>query len=233
MLRIKKAYYLTLIIAGFVSCNEALAPESASLGYEYFPINTGDVRIYDVLRIDHNVDFSIDTTRYQLKEVVGDTFVSGGEESYRIERFTRLNETEEWLLNSVWSTRINAYQAIVVENNVPIIKLSFPLEEDRRWDGNAMNTKTYDEFKMVNLGRPANIDDLVFSETVEMIKEEALDPTQTVTDNFHKEFFARDIGMIYRVDIDKTYCTGSPCAETKIAFGLEIEYKLIEYQLFD
>ena len=217
-----------------LACNEAVSPETVDLGYDYFPLNTGDLRVYEVTRIDHNLDQSSDTLRYQLKEVVGEKFSSGGEESFRLERFTRLDETEEWQEDSVWSARRNTFQAVVVENNVPIIKLSFPLEEDRRWDGNAMNSKEYDEFKMVNLDAAYTVNGVNFAPSLEMVKEEALDATQRVTDSFHKEYFARDIGMIYRIDIDRKYCSVEDCVEPGIIeFGLEVEYKLIEYQLLE
>ena len=55
-----------------------------------------------------------------------------------------------------------------------------------------------------------------------------------MTDSFHKEYFARDIGMIYRLDIDRKYCPLEDCEDSgRIEFGLEVEYKLIEYQLVE
>ena len=233
MVKISKAYYLIFILMGLIGCHEALSPDPASLGYDYFPLNTGDIRIYNVLRIEHKTDLTSDTTRYQLKEVVGSTFTSGGEESYKLERYTRLTEADDWQAGEVWSARINNYQAVVVENNVPIIKLSFPLTEDRRWDGNAMNSLAYDEFKMINLGDPFIVETQHFVSSLEMVKEEALDPSESVTDSYHKEYFARGVGLIYRVDIDRKYCNEEPCPPSKIDFGLELEYKLIDYQLHD
>ena len=115
------------------------APEPVDLGYEYFPLNFGEIRVYEVQKIEHKVAQLSDTTYYQLKEVVGEAFKSGNEDVYPIERYVRENENLAWRLDSVWSARRNAYQAVVVENNISIIKLSFPLEEGRRWDGNAMN----------------------------------------------------------------------------------------------
>lgn len=228
-------YYLIVIITGIFSCSESLSPDPASLGYAYFPLKTGDMHVYEVVRIDHKPDLTSDTTKYQMMEVVGDKFISGGEESYKIERYTRLEPMDEWQIEAVWSARLNTYQAIVVEDNVPIIKLSFPLEENRRWDGNAMNTLEFDEFKMVNLGQPYALEILTFTSTVEMVKEDAFDPSKTTTDNYKIEVFAKDVGMIYRHDIERAYCNANedPCQSGDIAFGLEMEYKLIEYQLVD
>jgi hypothetical protein len=220
------------MIVGLTACNEMLSPDPTTLGYDYFPLSTGDTRIYDVTLIEHNVDLSSDTTYYQLKEVVGELFTAGGQDSYRIERFTRSNDTEGWQVDSVWIARRNTYQAIVVENNIPIIKLSFPVQEDRRWDGNAMNSREYDEFKMINTGKSFELAGAAYDRTVELVKEDALDPTQKVSDNLHKEIFAYGIGMIYRIDVDRKYCNFNDCPNTVIIeFGREVEYKLIDYQV--
>ena len=93
-----------------------------------------------------------------------------------------------------------------------------------------MNARDYDEFKMVNLGKSFNLDDNTFDSTVELVKEEILPPVQSFTDNYHKEIFARGIGMIYRIDIDRQYCPPEQCMPGQIEFGLEVEYKLKEYQ---
>lgn len=219
------------MFAGFVACNEALSPDPASLGYDYFPLNTGDTRIYDVERINYNNDLTSDTSYYQLMEVIGTTFSSAsGAESYRVERFVRESELEEWQIDSVWSARRNTYQAIVVENNVPIIKLSFPVEEDRRWNGNAMNTRDYDEFKMVDLGVSKSIAGTQYASTLELVKEDLL--AERFSDNYHKEIFASGVGMIYRIDIDRQYCDFNDCPDDiVILFGKAIEYKLIDYQV--
>ena len=230
-MKINKAYYIILFLAGTFACNELAEPDSAVLGYDFFPLNTGNTRIYEVTRIDHSVGGTSDTINYQLKEVVGDLFTSGGEVSYRLERFIRNSAEEEWQIDSVWSARMNTYQAVVVENNIPVIKLSFPVKEDRRWDGNAMNARDYDEFKMIDVGLPYQLEDKTFASTLKMVKEDAA--TGIVTDNIHIEFYARGVGLIHRIDIDRRYCDEVECPASGIEFGLEIECKLIDYQLVE
>jgi hypothetical protein len=184
-----------------------------------------------VERIDYNQDLTTDTTHYQLKELIGETFLSGGEESFRLERYTRENESAEWQIDSIWSARRNTYQAVVVENNIPIIKLSFPLEDERRWDGNAMNSREYDEFKLLNLAKPLTIGNNNYEETVELIKEDALDPTTCVTDRVYKEFYARGVGLVHRVDIERDYRFYNNCqTQPIIKLGKAIEYILIDFQ---
>lgn len=188
-----------------MGCNELLAPEPERLGYEYFPLTVGEVRTYDVEVINYNLDGSTDTVVYQLKEVVSDSTIIGEEISYRLDRYRRANDQESWLIDSVWSARLNSYQAIVVEHNVPIIKLSFPLSEDRRWDGNAMNALDFDEFKIKNLGMTFQSNGIVYANTLHMFKEDVIDSLQITSDDYHLEVFSEGIGLIFRHDINIKY----------------------------
>lgn len=199
------------------------------MGYDYFPLAVDDYRLYQVQEINYNVDGSIDTSNYQLMEIVTDESVSAGETSFRLDRYRRVLETDPWIIDSVWSARINTYQAIVVENNVPIIKLSFPVYEDRHWDGNAMNAREFDEFKMINVGSTYLVDDKEYPNSLEMFKEKKLDPIQITNDDYHLEVFSKNIGLIYKLDIDKIYCNPVDCIEPGvIEQGKVVEQKLLE-----
>ena len=199
-----------------IGCNELLPPDPARLGYDYFPLAADDYRLYQVQEINYNVDGSIDTTNYQLKEIVTEELVIDDETSFRLDRYRRAVETDPWVIDSVWSARVNSYQAIVVENNVPIIKLSFPVMEDRRWDGNAMNAREFDEFKMINVGSTYFMGEKEYPSSLEMFEEELLDPIQITNDDYHLEVFSKNIGLIYKLDIDKKYCNPVDCTEPGI-----------------
>jgi len=220
-----------LLLSGLtLSCNELLPPQPGSLGYDYFPLEVGDFRVYQTQLINYNLDGSIDTLNYQLKEVVSDSSLSNGEFTYRLDRFRRPNELEPWVIDSVWSARRNSFQAITIEHNIPIIKLSFPLAEDRRWDGNAMNVLDFDEYRIQNLASTFTIDGIEFANSVEMVKEDLLDPLQITNDDFHIEVFSQGIGLIYKIDINKKYCNPIDCPQPGIIEqGIVFEQKLIDY----
>ena len=220
-------WFVILPILLAIGCNELTAPEPERLGYDYFPLVIGDFRIYDVEIINYNLDGSTDTVVYQLKEVVADSSIIGEETSYRLDRFRRVNSLETWAIDSVWSARLNTYQAIVVENNVPIIKLSFPLAEDRRWDGNSMNSKDFDEFKIKNLGATYQINDIDYPNSLEMLNGDGLDPLKITNDDYHLEVFSSGTGLIFKQDINKKYC--SNCQDPGIIVeGIVYEQKLVE-----
>jgi hypothetical protein len=191
----------------------------------------GDEKVYEVERLEYKPNGEIDITLYQLKEVTGASFDSSGELNFRIERFIRPSEDAEWVIDAVWSARRNDFQAILVENNIPVIKLSFPMLEDKRWDGNAMNSLPEDEYKMKNFGASYMVSDFDFNNTVEVFKEDLLDPCKISADNYHIEVFAEGVGLIYKQDIDINYQSSSGCnpENSRIDFGLVVEQKLIDF----
>ena len=209
-----------------VGCNELLPPEPERLGYAYFPLTVGDFRTYEVVVINYNLDGSTDTVSYQLQEVVSDSSIIGDETSFRLDRYRRESNLDTWVIDSVWSARVNSYQAIVVEHNIPIIKLSFPLTEDKRWDGNAMNAIDFDEFKIEDLGLSIQIDGVDYPNSLKMFKEDLRDPLGITRDDYHLEVFSAGMGLIYKVDENLKYCSG--CPPFTIEQGLVYEQKLLE-----
>ena len=219
-------WFIILPITVIIGCNELLAPEPERLGYEYFPLAVSDFRTYDVSVINYNLDGSTDTVIFQLKEVVSDSSIIGEETSYRLDRYRRGDALDTWVIDSVWSARLNTYQAIVVENNVPIIKLSFPVAEDKRWDGNAMNSIDFDEFKIKNLGMPFETNGIDYPKTLQMFKEDLRDPLGITQDNYRVEVFSAGLGLIYKLDENVKYC--NDCPPFTIEQGIVYEQKLLE-----
>lgn len=161
-----------------------------------------------------------------MKEIVSDSSIIGEETSYRLDRYRRADALGTWVIDSVWSARLNTYQAIVVENNIPIIKLSFPLTEDKRWDGNAMNSIDFDEFKIKNLGMPFETNGIDYSNTLQMFKEDLRDPLGITQDNYRVEVFSAGLGLIYKLDENVKYC--NDCPPFTIEQGIVYEQKLLE-----
>ncbi|MEN8251852.1 MAG: hypothetical protein ABFS32_23225, partial [Bacteroidota bacterium] len=194
-------------------------------GYDYFPYEVGQYRVYQTHVINYNIDGSVDSADYQIKEIVVDKGLVEDDTTFRLERYKRVNESDAWVKDSVWSARINTYTAIVVEHNVPIIKLSFPVEENRKWDGNAMNTRDYDEYKMINVNQSYQLEGDEFFQTLEVYRGDSLDPEKIVEDDYHVEVFSRGVGLIHKKDIKLQYDYKHPGDTVE---GIVFEQNLIE-----
>jgi len=94
-----------------------------------------DSTIYDIVG-GNNVSVTVNSI--QVKEEVTDSFPDNeGRTVFRIERFERNDESEEWRIKDVWTAAITERQAERTEENLRFIKLIFPVSENTNpWDGN-------------------------------------------------------------------------------------------------
>ena len=92
--------FLLITTVFLVSCIETEEPDVASLGYEYFPLETGAYNIYEVTQIGYSYGEPNDTTTFQLQVIVGESNLSAGEESFSLLRYVRDINQQEWQLDS-------------------------------------------------------------------------------------------------------------------------------------
>jgi hypothetical protein len=235
MHRIRLIYLLLLLIAASCSREEVQLDERA-LGLQYFPLETGLYRIYAV----EEIQFFLNTgcvenaalTTYQVREAVVDSFANlEGGYSYRIARSVRNNPGEIWRQDSIWTARRDHRRAVLVENNIPVMKLSFPLEDKKVWDGNILNDREEDTYELTRFFKPftADIGSITFPRTVTVVQEDFDD--LIVFKDIRKEIYAEDIGLVYKERLVVEYDSeNSACIGERIRnAGTEVRMYLIEY----
>lgn len=167
--------------------------------YNYFPLEIGAWIQYDVVDIVHS-EIGSDTSVYELKEVVTEEFLDNeGRLTYRIERFWRNSSSEIWTIKDVWYSNVTKTTVEKVEENVRFTKLIFPINEDKFWDGNAMNNLDEWEYSYDSLHLEKSINGLSFDSTITVIQR---DNENVVEYEKVKEVFAADIGLVYKKHID-------------------------------
>jgi len=193
----------------FISCSsENLAPDTNRVGFDYFPLQVGDSVLYDVEEINYDIVEEADTSTFLLKTVVADSFISqSGDVTYIIYRYEKDLETDPWQFITAWSAYRNSNQAVVVEENIPYLKLTFPIEDDKMWDGNRLNTMEEDIYILDSIGF-AYDDEIVFDNTVTVIQNNADDILQT---DRRAEIYASGVGLIYREEVLLNYCSDPNC----------------------
>ncbi|MFD2998949.1 hypothetical protein ACFS7Z_01140 [Pontibacter toksunensis] len=137
----RKALLLLVVIAGFVAgCDrneEEVDP--ALMGYDYYPLEIGDYRIYKVtdIRFQHNVG---DTTRFQLMERVDTSFYDQTDKlNYKIIRSVRPDENSGWVEDSVFVVSKQSTKVMLTKDNTRYVKLVFPIKDGVSWLGDAYN----------------------------------------------------------------------------------------------
>lgn len=233
---IKYSYFFGLVLSCSIPVMLLLACESKTVdpdysrtGYDYYPLENGIFRVYQVKEIIYNILSPPDTNYFQLKEIISDSFTdSAGEINYVIQRLKRANDNEDWQPDSIWSTYRNNFQAVLNKNNILVLKLVFPFMEDIRWDANSLNTKNQDDYKMTNLFAPYLLGDTNFNSTVTVIQEENLD--SLIFFDYRLEVYAQNIGLIDKIDSRLKFCQENDCFGLKIINeGRQYKQTLIAY----
>ncbi|MFP4089123.1 MAG: hypothetical protein ACLFUB_12045 [Cyclobacteriaceae bacterium] len=202
--------------------SDTISPQDTRLGIDYFPLKVGNYAEYRLEDIRYSLAGPPDTLNYLLREVVADSFPGeGGEIVYRLERFSRLTEADSWQLDSIWTARKSTRRLVVVENNVPYIKLVFPFSSGLTWDGNALNAKEprfyelspTDTTLFAEIDSP--LDSLLRENSLTVLQEISQDTIITEVRQF--ETYVKDVGLFYKKNLRLEYCASSP-----ECIGLEI-----------
>jgi len=229
MLKLFKIPALWVLLVAATSCQEeTIVPDTSRLGAVFFPMEKGLFWEYQVDLTTYNLLDSV-PSYYFLREVVADTFTDlSGQLSYRLERFSRETAGEEWQLDSVWTARLSATQAVRVENNVPFIKLTFPLAEGKQWNGNALNNRGEEVYKVEGLGTALELADTTFDNTLTIVQREVMDTI--VFQDVRREYFAKEVGLVKKEFIQLNYCSAEECFGQKIVdSGRRLYMELVTY----
>lgn len=210
------------------SCTETKELQPDFLGANYFPLSIGEYRVYNVNELQYYSVNDIDTFSYQLKETVVDSFpnLEGGI-SYKIRRERMSADESTWMLESIWTARKDDYSAIYVENNIPLVKLTFPLAENKIWDGNKYSVADKDEFEMINVGKEYSTEFDNFGNTVTVVQEDL--PDSIIQQISRKEIYAKGVGMIEKENINIYFVQGDDAQNGEINSGIKYFQLLIEH----
>ena len=191
-----------LMITGLIfifSCDTTLLEKRGDLlGFNFFPLEIGNYIDYNVVEITYPVVMSepIITKTYELREQITEIFTDiDGQISFKLLRQSRPDASQLWKTDSVWFAKKNTFRAVKVENNIPYVKLSFPVKEGLEWDGNSMNGKDKELYRMFDIGKKYEMNQLSFPNT---LKIEQQDLCTFVSLDRRYEVYADSIGVVYK-----------------------------------
>lgn len=211
-----------------MACSESEVTSDADrLGLNYFPLEVGDYRIYDVVEKNYSV-LGVTEEIYELKQSVADSNLNAGNNlQYIIHRSTRINSTESWHLDSIWTAQKTTSLAVLTENNVPFVKLSFPIEHKLEWDGNGLNTLASETYWYDTEVPDTTLSETVYQNIVKVIQSDRGEDFLGLENR--SETFAPDAGLIIKESTILKYCQTDCNAEKEIQSGREIIMTLKEY----
>lgn len=215
-MNIRYYFKLLILLCVLVSCSGEADPDPRRLGHDFFPLQTGAYIDYEVEDIDYNIQGTIDTANYELRVMVADSFVSqSGDLRYEIHRLTRESAMDNWQFQTAWTAYVNGYNAVQIEENIPFIKLSFPLVNGLSWNANAMNIMDEDIYTADSLDFTfITGSDSVINNTVTVVQN---DNQEFITQQDKRyEIYARHIGLIKKEELLFNYCTDDDCLGQQI-----------------
>lgn len=194
---------VALLVFILPSCKTENDTYVADFAYEYYPTDSGHYVVYQVDSITYDENAGNDTARYQLMEVITDTFYDNENVlNYRLELFRRANSNAGWALDRVWFLKKNTTTLQKIEDDLRFIKLVFPPAEGKTWNGNLYIPVTEPfkdfedwEYTYSNTNQPYTVGALSFdsSLTVKQVDEEDL-----INKKFRTEVYAKNVGMVYQ-----------------------------------
>jgi hypothetical protein len=188
------------------SCKKEKA-EVIDMGYNYFPDQSGHYAVYDVDSFYYD-DFTkhTDTFKFQLKEKIQATFLDNeNRTTLRLERYVRYYNplisysALPWLLRNVWSENLTQTTAERVEENVRYVKLVFPVQQNKTWNGNASNTNNPLDYSFLFTDLSRKIGGITFDSVLQVNQQ---DEVNLIAKKYYIEKYARNVGLISKQVID-------------------------------
>ncbi|MBL6448833.1 hypothetical protein JMN32_21150 [Fulvivirga sp. 29W222] len=222
---------LVVLLMIFWACDtDTIEPDEERLGTTFFPLSVGSYSIYEVENIDYKITGEVITSHFQRKVAVVDSFENqAGTISYIVHYSQRDTEADPWEFSTAWTARKDGNQVVLIEDNIPYIKISFPIETGKTWNGNALNSLDSIEYKMDSLYSeyitPAQD---TIENTLTVIQEN--DEDFVVDLNRKYEIYGLNIGLVYKEDVFLQFCTDTDClGQQQIEVGHEYRQYLTVY----
>lgn len=206
-LSIKILLYILGVVVFFIgnSCKKNKIENPPDLGYDFAPTAIGTYVVYDIDSTYYD-DFSHDTLnfKYRIKEKFEENYTDNqGRNAVKIVRYIKKYnpllsyDNISWTIKDVWSCNITKTTYEVVEENVRIVKLSFPVKTDANWNGNAQNTNEEWNYKYNYTDNSEIVNGTSF-EKVLLVEQKDDKLKNVIHRQYYIEKYAKNIGLIYR-----------------------------------
>ena len=218
--------FLVFLLTFTTSCNTSKEVGPETVGYDFYPLAVGDYRIYDVEEINYLIT-GFDTAVYQLREIITDSIPSIDQTTYLLRRDIRQNELDDWESDSVWAVTKTSNYLSITENNIPFIKLTFPVKQGKEWDGNSLNSRA----EQIYYYEPIDtllVDSLTLNDQIRVVIEDVEENVTGV--DLRSEAYVQGIGLVEKNYLTQKKCTSSDCGPDlgEVIAGRALRQTLIE-----
>jgi len=217
------SFIILLFALCFSSCKKENESKPVDLKFSYFPLTLGHELIYKVTDITIDDTMNIfDTIRYELKERIDSMFIdNSGNKAWRLERYERSDSTQPWVIHDVWVTQIVHNQVQQIEENQRYVKIVFPPEINKNWDGNIFNTLGTKTYEISGVDQACSINNFSFDSVLTVVEER---DTSLINKYFTFEQYANHVGLINKEVIEISYA--------RVEYHVPIEQRILRGHLY-
>ena len=221
----KYLFYISFAFLILISCRnkkDLTVPQKPV--FDFFPVKQGDFCVFEVQEKLYSTFTKIDSN-YSLKVNYPETFKDAeGGISFKTYRSVKNTGSKVFTIGNVWSTKVKpGDKAIVSENNNTFLKISYPLEESKSWNGNVFNTIGFESYTVKNFGMPWE----QYPFTVTIIHK---NDTSLLSRDYRLEIYAVNLGLVYKeTKIVKYSSNAQDFGKGIIVDGVVYKQKLLEH----
>ncbi|WP_020607021.1 hypothetical protein [Spirosoma spitsbergense] len=200
------AVLLLVLLGLYTGCGEMgndLGPDDSA----YFPLQVGDYRVYQVTQENYVAVNSAVRKTYQVQEKISSSSNQNGQVVYLIEESVRQTGQSPWKLNRIYTVYKNPAEVVSQENNLPVVKLAFPIRTTTAWNQNSYNANPDTLLQYQDTGRLFAVGTRRFENTVSVVGS---NDSTLVSQKKYLRVYAPNIGLVYREDRSLAFCQSSP-----------------------
>ena len=225
-MRNRVVFFLPLFFLAlfWTSCKKSEKPE-IDLGFDYYPNIIGTSRIYAVDSIVYNsFTLTIDTFKFELRDELLEEITDQGNRLVTIVRRSRRALDGNWKEVKSWQFYKTNFLVEEQFENLPVIKMTFPVKEGQKWDANIRNTLPSENFTVI---APQSVDVLnkTYSDVITVDQRNESDPLQLNVKRAYEQY-ARHVGLIYKYDKTLKRFTTGEVNDVPIDSGLVMIFRL-------
>jgi len=236
-MKLRNAFFVMvvflLMMAINLSCStDTVSPEIAGITSDFYPLKIGRYAIYDVEETKYTFVNGTINRKYQIKELISDTFrLQDKTLAFRLERYSRNDTAQEWSLDSIYVAYKTGTEFIRVESSIPYLKLKYPLRTNVTWNGNLYNNNSGDVPEIYKVLSLSNINDsTILGQKSRVIKVLHRSDSNCTSNYYSHEKYAENIGLIERVYRSYGYKeTSPPCTgPANVEVGKDYRERIVE-----
>lgn len=208
--------FFSLFTVLVMSCGKNETEILPKIGKEYYPLKIGKTITYDVDSVIYDPIQSggvkIDTFKWQIREVIVDTFRDKSNElNYIIERSQRIKGENNWQIESVLTAILTQHHAFRTENNIRYVKFPTVFSDKTIWDGNVyidpsvkmlIAGETLEFFskkwtyQIESYGKSEKIGEQTYENVLTVLAQS--DPKILTEKRYNLEKYAKGVGLVYK-----------------------------------